>query len=364
MKITFVIYGLNSGGAERAVTGLANYWVKDHEISIITLVKTAPFYELDKNVNLFHCLEQPKTSTTVLKSLKDGALRILKLRKTLNRLQPDVVVSFMLTSNIYSICASRGLKIPSIICERSNHNVNSLPKIQEYFRNLSYPFCSSLIVQTEGNKNYYEKTVPKVQKWVIPNAIASELKLARQPVANSEKIILNVGSFKNGKAQDVLIRAFAQLPTSDWRLVFLGHGPNMDKFKNLAQQLGIADRVSFKGAQKDVASYYNKAAMFVFTSEHEGFPNALLEALYFGVPSISTNCPHGPSDMIADGENGFLVPVGDVNALAKKMQLLMNNPELRDKFSQGALESTKKYEMEPIAQQWMQVITSVTSKTN
>jgi len=86
-----------------------------------------------------------------------------------------------------------------------------------------------------------------------------------------------------------------------------------------------------------------------------------LEALYFGVPSISSNCPHGPADMITDGENGFLVPVGDVDALAKKMQVLMNSLELREKFRNKALESTKKYEMEYIAAQWMEVIKSVTA---
>ncbi len=123
--------------------------------------------------------------------------------------------------------------------------------------------------------------------------------------------------------------------------------------------MGVADQIDFEGAQKDVASYYNKATMFVFTSEHEGFPNALLEALYFGLPSISTNCPHGPADMITDGENGFLVPVGDEEALAKKIEVLMKDEILRQSFSQNALESTKKYEMEHIAAQWMQVINEV-----
>ena len=101
--------------------------------------------------------------------------------------------------------------------------------------------------------------------------------------------------------------------------------------------------------------------IFAFTSKHEGFPNALLEALYYGVPSISTNCPHGPSDMINDGENGFLVPVGDVDTLAKKIQLLIESKKLQQKFSNAALESTKKYEMEHIAEKWMRIITDVTT---
>ncbi|WP_116772111.1 glycosyltransferase family 4 protein [Maribacter litoralis] len=364
MKITFIIFGLNTGGAERAVTGLANYWAADHKVSVITLVKSTPFYPLDTRINLYHCLDAPKSETTVIQSLKDVGKRTKMLTHWLKKEQTEVVISFMTKTNINTLWIAKWVGIPCIGSERANHEINKLPKFHEYLRNFSYKHLNALVVQTQGNHNYYDKIMPKHKINIIPNAVAPVLKENRKDtLIETEKIILNVGAFRNGKAQDVLIRAFAQLPTSNWRLVFLGHGPNLEKFKVLAQQLGVADRISFEGAQKDVASYYNKAAMFVFTSEHEGFPNALLEALYFGVPSISTNCPHGPSDMITDGENGYLVPVGDVETLAMKMQVLMEQPELREKFSQAALASTKKYEMAPIAEQWMQVITSVTSQT-
>lgn len=360
MKITFIIYSLSSGGAERAVTGLANSWCQEHKISIITLVKTVPFYEINTKVKLSHCFEETKTKTNVFQSLKNGFIRIHRLYSTLKAERPDVVISFMHTSNIYAIWASKLLNIPCIISERANHDVYRLPKTHEVLRNLSYPHSAALIVQTEGNRTYYQEILPSVKKFIIPNAIAPSLKSKRVPNEKREKIILNVGSFKNGKAQDLLIRAFANINNTDWRLVFLGKGPNLNKYKELAVHLGIANKIGFKGAQKDVARYYNKAGLFVFTSEHEGFPNALLEALFFGIPSISTNCPHGPSDMIQDGENGFLVPVGDENALAYKMQMLMESEKLQEKFTETALESTKKYEMEPIAEEWMRVIKSVT----
>ncbi|MGY8913728.1 MAG: glycosyltransferase family 4 protein [Flavobacteriales bacterium] len=362
MKIAFVIYGLGSGGAERSVTGLANYFVDQNQVSIITLVKTTPFFELDPKVRLHYCLEQPKERTNPVQSIKDGMLRIRKLVKLLKTIEAEVVISFMYTSNIYTILAAKWVGIPSIGCERSNHAVFRLPRIQEHLRKFSYQYLSKLVVQTQGNQKYYEGIMPARKITIIPNAVSESLQPQRQLPQNlEEKIILNVGSFKNGKAQDLLIRAFAQINNPAWRLVFIGQGPNLEKFKVLANKLAVGDQIDFLGTQKDIATYYNKASLFVFTSEHEGFPNALLEALYFGLPCISTNCPHGPADLIEDGLNGFLVPVGNQEALQEKMTHLMKNKNLGHSFSKMAVAKSKTYEIEQIAEQWMDVLKSVTN---
>lgn len=361
MKITFVIYGLGSGGAERAVTGLANHWVSCHDISILTLVKTKPFYPLDPKINLEYCLEDSKSTTNILQSLRDGLFRIKRVIEHLRKEKSEVVISFMTTSNIYTIWAAKWVGIPCIVSERSNHAVFPLPKKLSVLRNYSYKFCTLLIVQTIGNKNFYESFLPSSKIRVLPNAVATSLKKVRKTsLKHKERIILNVGSFKNGKAQDLLIKAFAKIAPTDWRLVFVGGGPNLNQFKKLATEMNIAHQIDFEGQQKDIAQYYNKAGMFVFTSEHEGFPNALLEALYFGIPTISTNCPHGPADLIKDGVNGFLVPVGNQDALQQKMRQLMKDEGLRKKFSSKAITMTKRYEMEHIAKHWMNTIVSVT----
>lgn len=362
MKIAFVIYGLGAGGAERSVTGLANHFVNQHKVSIITLVKTTPFFELDPKVRLLYCLGRPKERTNPIQSITDGMLRIRKLIKLLKAEESEVVISFMYTSNIYSIWAAKWLGISCIGCERSNHAVFRLPRNHERLRNFSYHYLNKLVVQTQGNQKYYEDFMPANKITIIPNAVSESLQPQRSLPQNlEEKIILNVGSFKNGKAQDLLIRAFAQIKNPKWRLVFVGKGPNLENFEALVQELAIGEQVDFLGAQKDIAAFYNKASLFVFTSEHEGFPNALLEALYFGLPCISTNCPHGPADLIEDGLNGFLVPVGNQEALQEKIIHLMNDKNLRNSFSKEAVAKSKTYEIEPIAEQWMGVIKSVTA---
>ncbi|TLF44550.1 glycosyltransferase family 4 protein [Maribacter aurantiacus] len=362
MKISFIIYGLRSGGAERAVSGLANYWVKNHEVSIITMVQSESFYPLNPNIKTNYCLTYSKSSTNQFSSIKDALKRIKILISHLNREKPDVVISFMTQTNIYAVWACKWLNIPCLVSERANHELNPLPRFQEILRDFSYSFCKGLVVQTSGNKKYYSKKTKSEKIKIIPNAVGKGFhRIMSELDKSGENQILNVGAFRNGKAQDILLRAFAKIDTSGWKLVFLGEGPNMEKYKALSKELAIEDKVCFKGAQKDVASYYKKASLFVFTSEHEGFPNALLEALYFGLPCISTNCPHGPADMITDGENGFLVPVGDVDTLATKMEELMHSDVLQKRFRENAIRSTQKYEMEPIAKNWMEVIQNAIS---
>ncbi|TDS13436.1 GalNAc-alpha-(1-_4)-GalNAc-alpha-(1-_3)-diNAcBac-PP-undecaprenol alpha-1,4-N-acetyl-D-galactosaminyltransferase [Maribacter caenipelagi] len=360
MKIALVIYGLNaSGGAERAVTGLANFLCSNHDTTIITLNKGESFYEIDPIVNLKYCFDKIKTKTNLFKSLHDSFYRINELKKIIDNENSDVVISFMTIANINSIIACKILNKPIVVSERANHAVFKLSKIKEIARNLTYKYAQKLVVQTQGNKDFYSQYFNNLKIDIIPNAIGENLQRQRTLKNSRENIILNVGSFKEGKAQDLLIRAFANLKNKTWKLVFLGKGPNLIRCIELAKELKVSNRIEFLGAQNDVAKYYNIAGMFVFTSEHEGFPNALLEALYFGIPTISTNCPHGPKDLITCGKNGYLIPVGNQTVLENKMEYLINNLKIRQQFSTAAIELSKKYEIKNIGTKWHDLIKSI-----
>ncbi|MBU3024415.1 glycosyltransferase family 4 protein [Zobellia galactanivorans] len=356
-RIAFVIYSLSSGGAERVISTLANSLEKEFEIFIITLVKTQPFYPLEKSIRLLYCAENPKERTNPIKSAIDGLNRIRTLSKIIKSNNIRLTISFMTSSNIYSVWASKWCGIPCIISERANHNIDKPPKLLALARDYSYKLCNYLVVQTEGNKMFYHKTLSPSKIIVIPNPLSKSLASKRNlDQVQKEKIILNVGSFKEGKAQDLLIRAFSKLNTDNWRLVFVGDGKNRPKFVDLVNKLMLQDNIQFVGKQQEIHEYYNKSSLFVFTSEHEGFPNALLEALSFGIPSISTNCEHGPSDLIKDGYNGFLIPVGDQPSLEQKMALLMKDTDLQHKFRKNAISSTKRYEVDSIISLWRNYI--------
>lgn len=215
------------------------------------------------------------------------------------------------------------------------------------------------MVQTDANKRFYSTKLSSTKIIVIPNPIAPTLSTKRnlQLKKPKDNIILNVGSFKKGKAQELLISAFSNIDNEGWRVIFVGDGPTKQKNLNLSKQLKLEDKISFVGKQQNVHEFYNNASLFIFTSEHEGFPNALLEALYFGIPpTISTNCEHGPSDLISDGKNGFLVPVGDQKSLEQKMVLLMGDKTLQKKFRFNAMESSEKFKIKNILALWRRYI--------
>ncbi|BAY51880.1 putative glycosyltransferase [Thermostichus vulcanus NIES-2134] len=148
--------------------------------------------------------------------------------------------------------------------------------------------------------------------------------------------ILTVGSLKDQKNHALLLRAFAMLPRPEAKLMLLGKGQNEAALRTLAAELGIADRVIFAGFHPDPAPFYATADLFVLSSDYEGFGNVIVEALSFGLPVVSTDCPSGPAEILAEGRFGCLVPVGDAPALARAMDAVLDSPVDRDALRQRA----------------------------
>ncbi|MCR6496044.1 glycosyltransferase [Thermomonas sp. S9] len=138
--------------------------------------------------------------------------------------------------------------------------------------------------------------------------------------------ILTVGSLKPVKNHALLLQAFAVLPRSEARLMLLGQGQDEVALRVLAAELGIADRVIFAGFHLDPSPFYATADLFVLSSDHEGFGNVIVEALSFGLPVVSTDCPSGPAEILQGGRYGHLVPVGDAQALAHAMDEALDTP--------------------------------------
>lgn len=138
---------------------------------------------------------------------------------------------------------------------------------------------------------------------------------------NSSKRILSVGSFKHQKNHALLLKAFKTLSTDiDACLMLLGQGEMENQLRAQAKDYGIADRVIFAGFHSDPTPFYQTADLFVLSSDFEGLPTVLIEAMGCGVPVVSTNCHFGPAEILENGRYGKLVPVGDDNALAEAMQ--------------------------------------------
>jgi len=148
--------------------------------------------------------------------------------------------------------------------------------------------------------------------------------------------VLTVGSLKNPKNHSLLLRAFARLSRPDSRLMIVGQGQNGLELQVLAEELGVANQVIFAGFHADPSPFYSTADLFVLSSDHEGFGNVIVEALSFGVPVVSTDCPSGPAEILENGRWGRLVPVGDTDALARAIEAALSTPTDREALKRRA----------------------------
>lgn len=355
-KIAFLIPSLQAGGAERVVVTLANSLVNNFEVSIITFYNNPIFYDLNEAISINYCLEEYKAISSFKHSFMNNIKLFKHIYKIVKSQEIDLIVGFMTTPNIYAILVAKILQIPCIISERVHPEHYLIPRFWNIIRKLVYPFTNILVVQTQDIASFFSKFVNKNKIRIILNPLNPNLIDKKNKLLIKKNIILNVGRLDYQKNQDMLIKAFYNLKPKNWKLVIIGDGMNMDNYRNLIQELKLEDTVELVGQIKDVSSYYNQSKIFALTSRFEGFPNALTEAMYFGLGVISTNCPSGPSEIIKDSENGFLIPVEDQNMLEEKLNFLINNPQTLNEIGKKAESDTDGFSAEQIALQWKNLI--------
>ncbi|MCA0153006.1 glycosyltransferase family 4 protein [Winogradskyella vincentii] len=356
-KIAFVIGGLTPGGAERVITNLSNSLSEDFDITIITFVHSDPFYTLNESVKVVSCFKKLSKPSSFIGSLKLNYSILKRVSSIIKQENIDLLIGFITQANIKAVIAAKLNKIPCLISERNDPLKNDIPKFWVLLRKFIYPKANCLIVQTEKVKQVYDSMIKTKEMVVLPNPISSELSQLREPyTANREKIILSVGTFNNDKRQEKIINAFNEIKSDDWELLLLGDGPNESKLRDLIETLNLSHKVQLISKVKNVQDYYNKASVFAFASKAEGFPNVLLEAMHFGLPSISTDCNYGPSELIINGINGFLVPVDNQDMFVEKLNELMRNNDIKMSFSIKSKETTEKFRDTYVTSSWKTLI--------
>ncbi len=355
-KIAFVIASLSSGGAERVISNLSNELIDKFEIVIITFSKSTPFYDLDKRIKVIGCLNSINQSSSIFQSLKLNYILTKRIYQILKKEHINLVIGFITSANILSTLASKMHRIPCIISERNNPLIENVPRFWVILRKFVYPMADKIVLQTRGIKKIYETKIDSRKINILPNPISSKLSQLRDANVEKENLILTVGRLDKNKCQEELIHAFSSIESGNWRLLIIGEGNNKQVLKTLIEHLNLTDKIKIISNVQHIDEYYNKASVFVFTSKTEGFPNALLEAMHFGLPCISSDCDFGPSDLIDDGINGFLVPLNNDGILKERLSQLINNEDLRKIFSCKAKRSTEKYKSNLAISQWEKLI--------
>lgn len=361
-KIALVIPSLATGGAEKVIVLLANSLIKDYRVVLIVLYKTETFYVVEKDVKIIYLRDSYKRSENLFQAFSSNFFYIRNIIRILKTDSINLVISFTTTTNFSSFISCKIIKIPIIISERKNPLLNKLNLVWQFFGKITCKFADVLVVQTGMIKNVYKAFVLSEKIIVIPNPIDLKMNsfLKEYNCNHRENIILTVGRLDENKNQRLLFEAFSNLNLPNWKLVVVGDGVLRDVYKKLVKDLDIEKKVEFVGNVQNVWDYYNQAKIFAFTSNSEGFPNALLEAMSFGLPCISTDCPSGPSEIITNDENGYLIEVNNRAQLEDKLSKLINNPQLCKEFSSKAITSIEKFKMEEIYKQWETLILNLT----
>lgn len=358
-KIAFIIPSLGPGGAERVVVSLANQLISKYNIHLILLYKEHNIlYDVDERIIIHNCSEYLLKSTNLYQAFKNNYKTFNVISSYIKNNKIDCLIGFTTTSNILTVLSSKSNKIPCIISDRSNPYVNQLNWFWKTIRYLTYPLCNYLVVQTQLSKEFYA-FVKKDKLKVLPNPLSKDLTEKRDFSTKKENIILYVARLDENKSQDTLLEAFSKLNVADWKLVLVGDGNKRIEYEALAKKLNIYDRVVFTGRINNPDYYYNRAKIFAFTSKSEGFPNALIEALFFGLPIISTNCPSGPSELIENGKNGYLIPVNDSEKLKEKLNLLTTNENLREDMGKHSILKSKEYHIDKVSRKWDELIINI-----
>ncbi|AEV29374.1 glycosyltransferase [Sphaerochaeta pleomorpha str. Grapes] len=354
-KIAIVITGMSFGGAERVTAYLSNYFVScNKDIYLISLTKTEPAYPL---AGLVHYIQlDPSESKNPL--VRYRAL-IKQIRNTIKKIQPSLVLGMMSYSGSLTAFACAGLKIPILLSERNDPNTTqSFSNLEKKVIRFAYhKFAYRAVFQTESAKTYYYRR-DSFRGVVIPNPLYLEDLPSPNTGINNTMEIMSAGRLSKQKNQQLLIKAFFLVHEKhpQCTLTIYGEGDQRMQLEQLISSLHLESSVSLPGIESSIFPKLQKAHMFVMSSNFEGMPNALIEAMAMGLPVVTTDYSEGRGTLVINNKNGLVVPRFNEKALAEAMLFIIENPKLAFEMSRNALCVRNELDSRQICKKWLDTI--------
>lgn len=356
MRISFFIGSMGSGGAERVISILANGFVqRGYVVDICCLLSDDVDYNLDPHIKLVNMSRSGKSYT------KNIVWWVKTIRNFVKKEKPDCIISFVGRINALVLTALVGVPIPIIVSERNDPRADGRGKLMLLYCNLIYQLKAAIIVfQTKYQQNFFSETLNE-KSLIVENPVKFKL---TTPERVSYTQVVSVGRLTEQKNQKMLIDAIVQvkkkIPEIECRI--FGDGELKDELRKQVADSDGAGYIKLMGNRKNVHELMRESGVFVLTSMYEGMSNALIEAMMLGKVCVVTNYP-GASEVIEDGVNGYIIPLNDVNALAKKIEIVAKN-EFGDNatIQKNALNSAKKYSSKVVIEKWNRIVINQTIK--
>ncbi len=348
MKITFFIGHMGYGGAERVISLLANdYCRRGWDTDIVMLLSRDLAQRLEPGVRLVDL------SLGGGSYLKRAPYWLRQIRGYLKREKPDCVVSFIGRINALVLTAALGTKIPIVVSERNDPRHDGRGKGMLAFCDALYKTARAVVFQTKAEQECFSEAV-KAKGVIIPNPVSTEGVSRREPEGFS---VVTAGRLAEQKNQKMLMDAMAlvrrEIPGA--KCTIYGEGELRQELESYVREKGLEDTVFLPGHALDIHEKIADASAFVLTSEYEGLPNALIEAMMLGIPCITTDYP-GSEEVMEDGVTGLIVPRGDAETLARKLIGLARDGASGKALGENARVDAEKYRTENVIAQWQNVI--------
>lgn len=356
--IAIIITGLSFGGAERVTSYLANYFTsKGRNVHLISLTTGEHAYSLSEKIQVTEF-----NISSDLPPLRRYSILISQIRKTIKQIRPSVVLGMMSFSGGLASLACWGLGVPFLISERNDpYTTEAFSSFEKKVLHFLYNhFVTKAVFQSHGAASYYYHP-DDPRSIIIPNPLFLETMPSPKLSEKQSRRIVSAGRLNFQKNFTLLITAFAKVHEKypEYQLIIFGEGEQRSQLENVCTALHLGAAVALPGIEKDIFSKLAEAEMFVLSSNFEGMPNALLEAMAMRLPCITTDYSEGRGTIIDSGKNGIVVPRNDSDALFDAMIFLIENPQIAQSYGNEALKIREELDSERICMKWLDVIENV-----
>ncbi|MBR2670343.1 MAG: glycosyltransferase [Solobacterium sp.] len=352
-SILIMISALGGGGAERVAVRLANYLSGKYTVYILPYSKCDNPYPVSENVHIldyarYDLRKKKKPLHQFLRDSTSAVYIFFRLSWFRIRYKPDVTLSLLLVPNSFNIFAPG--KTRKILSERNNPKLKN--KLKYQISKFVYRFGDKIVFQSQEVRSQFSPFVQK-KGVILPNPVEVDCKASEHP----RHKIVTAGRLEKQKNHELLIRAFIQFAQThpEYELDIYGDGKLHDDLQKIIDDHGMSSHIHLIPNTQNIHEVIQDAEFYVLSSNYEGLPNSLLEAMMMGIPCISTLYP-GVQEILEHKESAYLVPVGDVQALSEAMTEMAENADLRRKIAENGGQTAMNYIPEIVMPFWEKVL--------